>query len=358
VVFDTFGSSHNKNAGLHNNDAGLMENQVTLVGKFDLMLKGTQTSSSNYLIKQLPRATAFFNKKFELVHVSDRWITDFALGERNVIGKTIYDLLEEISPEFEALLKLCLVGHEGESAPERHADGDHQDRWIKWTNIPWFDDTENIIGVIVQAEDVTRQTEERQQLKKLRLLLEDKSEIAKIGSWEYDARKKVLQWCPMTRKIHEVAENYLPDLDKAVAFYKEGYSRNTISMAIFKAMEKGTEWNEKLQLITAKGNELWVISAGRPIYKNGEFKGLIGTFQTMSDPKLKPGKASCCFALSWTTCLSMSISKTSILEKYWSTKLSANPLVIPMHPKYWAKPISTFWTRRLPKYRGMKTCLC
>jgi PAS domain S-box-containing protein len=48
-------------------------------------------------------------------------------------------------------------------------------------------------------------------------------------------------------------------------------------------MEKGTEWNEKLQLITAKGNELWVISAGRPIYKNGEFKGLIGTFQDITD---------------------------------------------------------------------------
>lgn len=283
AVFDTFGGNHNKNEGLHNNDAALLENQVTLVRKFDLMLKGTQTSSSNYLIKQLPKATAFINRKFELVHVSDRWISDFSLGDRNVIGKTIYELLEDVSTELETLLKFCMLGNAGESASEKYVDGNGQERWLKWTNIPWFDDTENIIGVIIQAEDITQQTEDRLQLKKLRLLLDDKSEIAKIGSWEYEVEGKSMQWCQMTRKIHEVTDKYKPDLDKAIAFYKEGYSRNTISMAVFKAIEHGIEWNEKLQLITAKGNEIWVISAGKPIYKNGELVGLVGTFQDITD---------------------------------------------------------------------------
>ena len=53
------------------------------------MIKETQVGINNYLIKQLPKATAFLNKKLEVVHVSDTWIHDFELIHDNVIGKKI-----------------------------------------------------------------------------------------------------------------------------------------------------------------------------------------------------------------------------------------------------------------------------
>ena len=96
----------------------------------------------------------------------------------------------------------------------------------------------------------------------------------KIGSWEYDAVTDTLTWSEMTKKIHEVPMDYQPDIAKGIDFYKEGYSRNTISLAVHKAMVDGTPWNEKLQLVTAKGNETWVIAAGKALFKNGEFIGL------------------------------------------------------------------------------------
>ena len=50
-----------------------------LVGNYDRMLRGTPTVTFDYLVKQLPSATAFINKKYEVVYVSDRWIDDFDL---------------------------------------------------------------------------------------------------------------------------------------------------------------------------------------------------------------------------------------------------------------------------------------
>ncbi|MBT8183961.1 MAG: PAS domain-containing sensor histidine kinase, partial [Eudoraea sp.] len=120
--------------------------------------------------------------------------------------------------------------------------------------------------------------------------LNEKSEIAKIGSWEYNHKEDKLYWCRTTKKIHELPEDYEPDLDKAILYFKEGYSRNTVSMALFNALENGQAWREKLQLVTATGKEIWVIAAGRPLFHNGVYQGLIGTFQDITDYVISESK--------------------------------------------------------------------
>jgi PAS domain S-box-containing protein len=247
------------------------------------VLKGTQKEINNYLIKQLPKAIAFFNTDFELVHVSDHWVADFEFGKRNILGNTIYELFDHVEAELEELLETCLLGKGGSVGTHCFVDGSGRERWFEWTNIPWYDDGENIAGVIIQSEDITQQVRDREKLEKLELLLKEKSEIAKIGSWEYDAINEKLYWCAMTKRIHGVADSYQPDLDSAIEFYREGYCRNTISMAIFKAMEQGITWSEKLQLIDAGGKEIWVIVAGKPLYKDGVLQGLLGTIQDITD---------------------------------------------------------------------------
>ncbi|WP_133644480.1 PAS domain-containing protein [Zeaxanthinibacter enoshimensis] len=247
------------------------------------MLRGTPTTAANYLIKQLPKATAFINSKFEVVHVSDRWITDFDFGKRNVLGKSIFDLFDSVSDDLKELLESCLMGSGGETGVERFVDRSKKERWFEWTNIPWFDDKENIIGIIIQAEEVTARILQSEKLKKLELLLQNKSEVAGIGSWEYDTFTQQLHWCPTIRKIKGVADDYIPTAEEAINFYKEGYSRNTIAMAVENAKNNGTPWHEKLEMITADGREIWVIAAGKPLYRDGQYIGLLGTLQEITE---------------------------------------------------------------------------
>ncbi len=247
------------------------------------MLKGTQTSLNNYLIKQLPKPTAFINTQFELVHVSDLWISVFEFEKRPVIGQTIYELFDNVGDELVEVLESCLLGKGGKINSRKFTDSRNNDRWFEWTNIPWYDDKENIIGIIIQTEEVTSQVLQRLKLEKLEILLKEKSEIAKIGSWEYDVVTNELLPCPMTCAILGVDPDFRPDLDTTLELYREGYSRNTISMAVYRALEQGLPWSEKLQLSTADGRDIWVISAGKPLYKDGILQGLIGTFQDVTD---------------------------------------------------------------------------
>lgn len=247
------------------------------------MMNGARESTSNYLIKQLPKATAFLNNKLEIVHASDKWIDYFEFSDRNVIGKNLKQLFKNTDEKWQKVLKECLKGKASEVSILNHRDKNHNEKWFEWINIPWYDESENIIGVIIQTEDITKRVLNELKLEKLETLFDEKAEISKIGTWEYDAVKDNLIWCNMTKTIHEVPMDFIPNIDTAINFYKSGYSRNTISMAIDNAMREGTPWKEKLQLITANGNEIWVIAAGRPLFKNGKFIGLIGSFQDINN---------------------------------------------------------------------------
>ena len=248
-----------------------------------MMLNGVRASANNYLIKQLPKATAFLNKKLEIVHASDKWIAYFEFSDRNVTGKNLNQFFENTDRKWQKVLKECLKGKTSEVGIQNYIDKDQNEKWFEWINIPWYDELENVIGVIIQTEDITQRVLNELKLEKLEALFDEKAEIAKIGTWEYDAVKDNLIWCNMTKTIHEVPIDFVPSIDTAINFYKNGYSRNTISMAIDNAMREGTPWKEKLQLNTAKGNEIWIISAGRPLFKNGKFIGLLGSFQDIND---------------------------------------------------------------------------
>ncbi len=259
-----------------------MYNHYTLVGNFIIVLTGYKLHTPKYLIKQLPTAIVFLNTEFEVVHISDKWITDFNFAGNNLIGKSIHELFESVNEEWQAVMEACLLGKGGDTGLQSFRNKEGLQRWFEWTNIPWFDPNENIIGIIIQAADITERINNEMQQEKLKLLLNEKSEIAQIGSWEYDAATDELQWCQMTRKIHEVPDYFKPAINTGLEFYKEGYSRNTISLALYKAIETQSSWCEKVELITAEGNEKWVIVVGKPLYKDGEYKGLIGTLQDIT----------------------------------------------------------------------------
>ena len=246
-------------------------------------MKARKVYQNNYLIKQLPTAMAYLNKKFEIIHASDQWAIVFECDSIDIYGERLFSLTKVVPDNLKDVLRTSLKGKISKLNTEWRFQNSELTKWLEWSSAPWYDDNENIIGIIVQVEDITKRISDNLKLEKLATLVLEKSEIAKIGSWEYNVLTGKTTWCDMTRKIHEVSNDYVPDLEEAIKFYKEGNDRNTISMAIHEASYKGRPWNEKLQMVTEKGNEKWVTSTGKPIFNNDKIVGLVGTFYDVSN---------------------------------------------------------------------------
>ncbi|MFY8285416.1 ATP-binding protein [Pseudoalteromonas sp. SSMSWG5] len=113
-------------------------------------------------------------------------------------------------------------------------------------------------------------------------MLAQVEEVAKIGSWELDLITNNLYWSKQTKVIHEVPEDFKPDLENAIQFYKQGESRQAIEKVVKEAIEQGKDWNIEIELITAKGNPIWVSTVGKAEFKEGACVRIIGTFQDIT----------------------------------------------------------------------------
>tara|TARA_B100001146_G_C16196937_1_gene442172 strand:+ start:856 stop:2799 length:1944 start_codon:yes stop_codon:yes gene_type:complete len=274
---------------IHNKPLDKSPIRTTLVRNFVIMPKGTEIDNQKYLIKQLPNATAFVNVDFEVVYASDKWLKLYNLKASEVFGKRIDYLYSNSNNQITNTLSDCISEKVDKTFEECKYDPSGK-KWFEWHCNPWIDEKENVIGLIIHTEDVTHQKLAETNLGRLRSKLDIISKIGKIGSWEYDLAADKLIWCAVTKKIHEVAADYEPTIEEGIHFYRDGYSRNMIAMAVHDAMTKGTSYSEKLMLITAKGNEIWVQANGTPVYENGQVVALRGTFQDINEKVISENK--------------------------------------------------------------------
>lgn len=110
--------------------------------------------------------------------------------------------------------------------------------------------------------------------------------MAKVGYWEVNTTTFEAYWSQMTKQIHEVDADYLPLVNEAINFFKEGRDRMLIQALVNDAINFGTPYDEQFQLITAKGNLKWVRAIGQTEFVDGKCVRLYGTFQDISDEVL------------------------------------------------------------------------
>lgn len=116
-------------------------------------------------------------------------------------------------------------------------------------------------------------------------LLETCNESAQIGIWELNLLNYSTSWDKVIKDIHEVGDDFVSDAQNGILFYKEGYSRDTISRVFTKALEDGTPFDEQLQIITAKNNQVWIRAIGIPTFEDGKCVEMYGTFQDITAQK-------------------------------------------------------------------------
>ena len=121
-------------------------------------------------------------------------------------------------------------------------------------------------------------------LQKRETQLNEVGRVATVGGWEFDVETQKQAWTKEVYRIHEVDESYEPTVDKGIEFYAPE-SRPVIERAVQRAIEYGEPFDVELELITAKGNHLWVHANGHANQEDGMTKTVSGIFQDITKRK-------------------------------------------------------------------------
>ncbi|MBW2962843.1 PAS domain-containing sensor histidine kinase [Mesonia aestuariivivens] len=128
------------------------------------------------------------------------------------------------------------------------------------------------------------------QNKNYKSLLEKTTLYAKMGSWELDLKSHELYWNRVTKLIHGVSENFECNINEALKFYKDAYSKNLMINSLKNAIEKNEEFDIKIKLTTALNEEIWVRSVGIPVIEDGVCTSVYGLFQDIDIEEKKKEK--------------------------------------------------------------------
>ncbi|WP_285649993.1 PAS domain S-box protein [Allomuricauda sp. NBRC 101325] len=234
-------------------------------------------TTDHSLLQNCPVPMALLDEDFSFIDFSEEWLRQFNLSKA-IKGKSIFDCMPELPEELKLDVNYCLEGLDQRSDVQRILSKNGNAVWYEWKISPSKTEDGDVNGVILILEDVTE--------KKFKESFYLKSqEVARIGAWEVDLIKNTVFWSKITKEIHEVPQDYVPDIEKGISFYKEGKSRETISRLVKDCIEQGQPWDTELQIVTANGKDVWVKAIGEPEILNGKCIRINGTFQDIDKRK-------------------------------------------------------------------------
>ncbi|MEZ5338303.1 MAG: PAS domain-containing protein [bacterium] len=182
----------------------------------------------------------------------------------------------------QARLQAAREGREKYETSFRIIKPDGELRYINSVATVLWDEQGRALRMIGLNFDVTERELAEAELRRAKEMQSKAGEVANVGGWEFDMETQRLEWSPQTKLLHEVPEDYQPDINTAFDFFS-GDSRDELLEAVRRAVESGEPYDLELDFLSARGRQARVRTVGQVEFRNGEAVRLWGAIQDITD---------------------------------------------------------------------------
>jgi PAS domain S-box-containing protein len=125
-------------------------------------------------VRHAPAAIAMLNREMRYLVVSDRWMTDYRLGNRDILGLSHYEVFPELSDRWKEIHKRCLAGAVERCKEDLSLRPDGSVDWLSWEIRPWRKADDSIGGIIIFSELITERKRAEEEVRLLNIELEQR----------------------------------------------------------------------------------------------------------------------------------------------------------------------------------------
>ncbi|MDF2380779.1 PAS domain S-box protein [Nostoc ellipsosporum NOK] len=118
-------------------------------------------------IEHSPAALAMFDKEMRYIVTSKRWLKDYSLEGKEVLGRVHYDLFPDNPQRWRDIHQQGLKGVVAESEEDFYIDEKGKIVWLRWAVHPWRQYNGEIGGIILFTEVITQLKEAEMKFRNL-----------------------------------------------------------------------------------------------------------------------------------------------------------------------------------------------
>src|SRR6056297_597775 len=139
-----------------------------------------------YLIKHDPNAITVLDKYLKYIYVSERFLHDYKLEEKDIIGKYHYEAFPDIPEKWRESHRLALNGEVTRSEDDYYIKEDGTIEYTRWECRPWYLLNHTIGGIVLYTEVITERKRAEKELQKSREKYRQLFDNSPVVIWEED----------------------------------------------------------------------------------------------------------------------------------------------------------------------------
>lgn len=135
----------------------------------------------SYIIKHNTSALAVHDKDLKYLFVSERYLNDYKVKNRDIIGRHHYEVFPDLPQKWKDVHQKALSGIVSRAENDRYEREDGSVEWTTWECRPWYEANGEVGGFVLYTEVVTDRIQAEEQRRQLQEQLHQSQKMEAIG---------------------------------------------------------------------------------------------------------------------------------------------------------------------------------
>jgi PAS domain S-box-containing protein len=238
------------------------------------------------LIENTPAAVAMFDKEMRYILTSRRWLQDYGLEGRDIIGMSHYDVFPEIRsmPRWVEIHQRALRGEKFDMHEDCWVRANGRQEWHQWALHPWFEGDE-VQGLVLFTENITGRKQADAALRTSEAMVRAAMDKAPIGKALVQPNGAFLKVNPALCRMLGYSEEELLAADVQAITHPEDLAED---LANVRALLDGkvVSYQMEKRYLHRDGRVIWAeLSVSLVRRANGEPDFFVSQIQDISERK-------------------------------------------------------------------------